>query len=381
MSTAGGIAPARAAAYQPRTLLVTGGAGFIGSNFVRRFLERNPAARIVDLDLLTYAGSLENLEDLPGADRHSFVRGDICDAALVDRLLREHRVDGIVHFAAESHVDRSIDGPAAFIRTNVVGTFTLLDAARRWWLDESRLDSSACRFHHISTDEVFGSLEREDPPFRETTPYAPNSPYSAAKAGADHLARAYFHTYGLPVVTTNCSNNYGPRQHPEKYLPTILRACYLGQPIPIYGDGTNVRDWLFVEDHCEALELVLRQGRLGETYNVGGAGEVANLDLARKVCTLLDALHPSGKPHERLITFVRDRPGHDRRYAIDFAKLRGELGWSPAHDLDRGLRRTLEWYLGSERWQSRVRDGTYSDTRLGLGGAAAPAPSARGARP
>jgi len=322
---------------------VTGGAGFIGCNFVRHLLAVDPDASIVTLDLLTYAGSLDNLRELPDPNRHVFVQGDICDRPLVDRLLREHQIDTIAHFAAESHVDRSITGPAAFVQTNLVGTFTLLEAARAAWLDGKTPEH--CRFHHISTDEVYGTLKRDDPPFTEITPYAPNSPYSASKAGSDHLVRAYFHTYGLPVVTTNCSNNYGPFQHDEKFIPTVIRSCLLQQPIPVYGDGSNIRDWLYVEDHCRGVEAVIRQGRLGETYNIGGCNEWANLDIAKLICKLLDQRRPEHAPHERLITFVTDRPGHDWRYAIDASRMDEELGWRPLETFETGIAKTVDWYL------------------------------------
>ena len=330
-------------AHQPRNVLVTGGAGFIGCNFVRHWLATDPDIRIVTLDLLTYAGSPDNLRDLPDPARHTFVRGDICDRPLVDRLLREHRIDTIAHFAAESHVDRSITGPAAFVQTNLVGTFTLLEAARTAWSEKPA--PAECRFHHISTDEVYGTLQSDDPPFQETTPYAPNSPYSASKAGSDHLVRAYFHTYGLPVVTTNCSNNYGPFQHGEKFIPTVIRSCLLQKPIPVYGDGSNIRDWLYVEDHCRGIDAAIRGGRPGDTYNIGGCNEWANLNIVRRICVLLDERRPQHAPHERLISFVTDRPGHDWRYAIDAGKMARELGWRPAETFDSGIVKTVDWYL------------------------------------
>jgi len=330
-------------AHQPRNVLVTGGAGFIGCNFVRHWLATDPDIRIVTLDLLTYAGSPDNLRDLPDPARHTFVRGDICDRPLVDRLLREHRIDTIAHFAAESHVDRSITGPAAFVQTNLVGTFTLLEAARTAWSEKPA--PAECRFHHISTDEVYGTLQSDDPPFQETTPYAPNSPYSASKAGSDHLVRAYFHTYGLPVVTTNCSNNYGPFQHGEKFIPTVIRSCLLQKPIPVYGDGSNIRDWLYVEDPCRGIDAAIRGGRPGDTYNIGGCNEWANLDIAKLICTLLDERRPQHAPHERLITFVTDRPGHDWRYAIDAGKMDEELDWQPRETFNSGIAKTVDWYL------------------------------------
>jgi len=324
-------------------MLVTGAAGFIGGNFVRHMLAADADVRIVSLDTLTYAGSLDNLADLPDPARHSFVRGDICDRGQVDGLLRQHEVDTIVHFAAESHVDNSIKGPAVFVQTNVVGTFTLLEAARQYRQESP--PGNAFRFHHISTDEVYGTLAADDPAFSETTPYAPNSPYSASKAASDHLARAYFHTYGLPVTTSNCSNNYGPCQHGEKFIPTVIRACREGRPIPVYGDGSNRRDWLYVEDHCRGIEAVIRRGRAGQVYNIGGGFEEANIDIARAICQLMDELSPAGAPHERLISFVSDRPGHDWRYAIDATKIAKELGWKPAETFETGIRKTVAWYL------------------------------------
>ncbi len=334
--------------YQPQNVLITGGAGFIGCNFVRYWLARDPDIRIVDLDLLTYAGSLDNLANLPDPDRHEFVYGDICDRPLVERLLREHRIDTVVHFAAESHVDRSISGPAAFIETNFVGTFTLLDAAREYWRE--LILERPVRFHHISTDEVYGTLSPDDPAFSETTPYAPNSPYSASKAGSDHLVRAYHHTYGLPVTTSNCSNNYGPFQHGEKFIPTVIRNCLQGNPIPVYGDGSNIRDWLYVQDHCRGIDAVIRRGRPGETYNIGGCNEWANIDIARTICALLNEQRPARAPHARLISFVTDRPGHDWRYAIDAGKMAHELDWKPSETFPSGIAKTVDWYL--ERWDT-----------------------------
>lgn len=331
------------AEHVSRRVLVTGGAGFIGSNFVRHLLDADPKVRVVNLDLLTYASSPLNLEGLPDPTRHTLVRGDIRDRPLVDRLLREHGIDTIVHFAAESHVDRSIMGPAAFVQTNVVGTFTLLEAARGYWLS-GRTASDGVRLHHVSTDEVFGSLGPDEPEFSEESAYAPNSPYSASKAGSDYLVRAYHRTYGLPVVTTNCSNNYGPYQHDEKYVPTVIRACMSGGLIPIYGDGSNIRDWLYVDDHCRGIAAVLRVGRPGRTYNIGGQNERSNVDVARLICRLMDEYDPNGAPHERLITFVKDRPGHDWRYAISAARIRRELGWRPRESFETGIRKTVEWY-------------------------------------
>jgi len=364
--------------FHPNSMLVTGGAGFIGCNFVRYMLQTDTRVRIVNLDALTYAGSLDNLNNLPDASRHSFVRGDICDRDLVDTLLREHRIDTIVHFAAESHVDNSITGPGVFVQTNVVGTFTLLEAARNYWLEEGAPDNRsqvtshrAYRFHHISTDEVYGSLEKDDPAFTETTPYAPNSPYSASKAGSDHLVRAYHHTYGLPVTATNCSNNYGPYQHAEKFIPTVIRACLERKPIPVYGDGSNIRDWLYVEDHCRAIDAVIRKGTLGETYNIGGGNEWKNIDIVRLICRIMDEKYPGHAPHkvnppgdillfhnspdgearegalghDRLIEFVTDRPGHDWRYAINAGKISGELNWAPRTSFETGMATYMDWYL------------------------------------
>jgi dTDP-glucose 4,6-dehydratase len=329
--------------HTPKNILVTGGAGFIGCNFVRYLLRTDPKIRIVNLDALTYAGSLANLKDLPDPARHHFIAGDICDSLLVDRLLREHRIDTVVHFAAESHVDRSITGPGAFVQTNVVGTYTLLEACRHYWLQEQQWDAAQCRFQHISTDEVYGTLGPQDPPFSESTPYAPNSPYSASKAASDHLVRAYFHTYQLPVLTTNCSNNFGPWQHAEKFIPTIIRACLEQRPIPVYGDGSNIRDWLYVEDHCSGIDAVLRGGRLGDTYNIGGGNERRNIDIVRLICRLMDQIKPQSAPHNRLISFVTDRPGHDWRYAIDASKLTSELGWRRAQRFEEEMLETILW--------------------------------------
>jgi dTDP-glucose 4,6-dehydratase len=322
-------------------LLVTGGAGFIGCNFVLSTLKES-GEPIVNLDKLTYAGNLRNLEAVRNDSRHVFVQGDICDRELVRKLLNQYKPRAIVHFAAESHVDRSIAGPAAFIETNVVGTFSLLEEARAF--------SGDIRFLHVSTDEVYGSLGPADPPFTETTPYAPNSPYSASKAAADHLVRAYHHTYGLPTLTTNCSNNFGPYQFPEKLIPLTIRNALAGKPLPVYGDGRNVRDWLYVLDHCEALHLVLERGRSGETYNIGGGAEEANIDLVTKICSLLDEARPrqAGK-YAELIAFVKDRPGHDRRYAIDSSKIARELGWRPRETFESGLAKTIRWYVEHSR--------------------------------
>ncbi len=348
-----------------QTLLVTGGAGFIGSNFVRSALA-DPDRRIVNLDKLTYAGNLDSLADLASEPRHRFVAGDIGDADLVSRLLHEHAVDAIVHFAAESHVDRSIDGPAAFIETNIVGTFRLLECARDYWAQLPAPRKTAFRFLQVSTDEVYGSLGAEGK-FTETTAYAPNSPYSASKAAADHLVRAWHHTYGLPVLTTNCSNNYGPYQFPEKLIPLMIAKALVGEPLPIYGDGGNVRDWLYVEDHCQAVLRVLAAGRCGEVYNIGGNSERTNLEVVDTLCDLLDETCPNSphRPHRQLKTFVTDRPGHDRRYAIDASKLERELGWQPQHSFETGLAHTVRWYLQHQDWCARILDGRYQGQRLG----------------
>ena len=346
------------------TLLVTGGAGFIGSNFVLDWLAAPDKADepIVNLDALTYAGNRENLAALDGDARHVFVHGDITDRALLDRLLAEHRPRAIVHFAAESHVDRSIHGPGAFIHTNVQGTFTLLEAARAHW---SRLAGSAretFRFHHVSTDEVYGSLGPGDAAFTETHPYQPNSPYSASKAASDHLVRAWHHTYGLPVTTSNCSNNYGPWHFPEKLIPLMIVNALAGKPLPVYGDGQQVRDWLYVGDHCSAIRAVLARGRVGEVYNIGGWNEKPNLEIVHTVCRLLDELRPDpAGPHARLITHVKDRPGHDRRYAIDARKIERELGWRPAETFDSGIRKTVQWVLDHGDWIARVQSGAYRE--------------------
>jgi dTDP-glucose 4,6-dehydratase len=340
-----------------RTVLVTGGAGFIGSNFVRYLLGEDPEVFIVNLDALTYAGSLENLRNLPDPGRHAFVKGDICDRALVSDLLRGHQIDTVVHFAAETHVDRSILGPEQFIQTNVHGTFSLLESARRYWLEEQSFSVEDVRFHHISTDEVFGSLASGEPAFSEMTPYAPNSPYAASKAASDHLARAYQHTYGLPVIITNCSNNYGPHQFPEKLIPLMILNSLDGQPLPIYGDGGQIRDWLYVGDHCEAILAVLRKGRPGETYNIGGDNQPTNLTVVQTLCEILDELLPQSKhaPHASLVKYVKDRPGHDRRYAMNIEKIKRELGWQPRQSLESGLIKTVSWYLEHPEWVEAIR--------------------------
>ncbi len=340
-------------------ILVTGGAGFIGANFVLDWLKVNDEP-VLNLDKLTYAGNLENLASLRGDSRHLFVQGDIGDRPLVGRLLAEHRPRAIVNFAAESHVDRSIHGPEDFIQTNVVGTFHLLEETRGHWLSLADAEKAAFRFLHVSTDEVYGSLGPEDAPFTEETPFAPNSPYSASKASSDHLVRAYQHTYGLPTLTTNCSNNYGPYQFPEKLIPLMILNATRGKNLPIYGDGMNVRDWLYVADHCSAIRSVLAQGRLGETYNVGGWNEMPNIQIVKIVCGLLDEMRPDpAGPHERLITYVKDRPGHDRRYAIDAGKIHRELSWKPAETFETGIRKTVRWYLDHMSWVENVASGEY----------------------
>lgn len=354
-----------------QTWLVTGGAGFIGGNFVIDAVTGASPLRIINLDALTYAGNRDTLASLVGNPRHVFVEGDIGDRALVDRLLAEYAPSAVINFAAESHVDRSIDGPAAFVQTNVVGTLSLLEATRDYWRGLDDAGKAAFRFLHVSTDEVYGSLG-DTGAFTEETPYAPNSPYSASKAASDHLVRAFQHTYGLPTLTTNCSNNYGPYQFPEKLIPLIIQKALAGDPLPVYGDGRNVRDWLFVADHCSAIRRVLDAGRVGETYNVGGDAERMNIDVVKAICALLDARRPraDGLPRESQITYVKDRPGHDRRYAIDAGKLKRELGWAPTVDFEQGIARTVDWYLANEAWVTRVLDGSYRMERIGQGAAA-----------
>ena len=341
-------------------ILVTGGAGFIGSNFVLDWLAGNDEA-VLNLDKLTYAGNLENLSSLSGDPRHVFVHGDIGDQALLARLLAEHKPRAVLNFAAESHVDRSIHGPADFIQTNVVGTFGLLEAVRSHWNGLDETEKASFRFLHVSTDEVYGSLDKGDVPFAETNRYEPNSPYSASKAASDHLVRAYHHTYGLPVLTTNCSNNYGPYHFPEKLIPLCILNALAGKPLPIYGDGQQIRDWLYVKDHCSAIREVLAHGRVGETYNVGGWNEQANLDVVKTLCAILDELQPrsDGASYATQITFVTDRPGHDRRYAIDARKLEAELGWKPAETFESGIRKTVQWYLDNQAWTANVSSGGY----------------------
>ena len=341
-------------------ILVTGGAGFIGSAFVLQWLTEQQASVTV-LDKLTYAGNLENLASAEQNSRYRFVRGDIVDGALVRRLLDEQRPGAIIHFAAESHVDRSILGPAEFIRTNIEGTFQMLEAVRGYWSELPAGERNAFRFLHVSTDEVYGSLSPSAPAFTEETPYAPNSPYSASKAASDHLVRAYHHTYGLPVLTTNCSNNYGPRQFPEKLIPLVILNALKGAPLPVYGDGQNVRDWLYVEDHCDGIRTVLDRGIPGQTYNIGGRQEMSNLQVVGQVCTILDELKPAKTPYADLISFVKDRPGHDRRYAMDIAKIERELGWRPRETFASGLRKTIEWYLDNLEWVGHVTSGSYRE--------------------
>jgi len=344
-------------------ILVTGGAGFIGGNFVLDWLNEPKAEDIVNLDKLTYAGNLATLDSLKNDSRHIFIHGDIGDHALVTRLLKEHQPRAIINFAAESHVDRSIHGPAEFVQTNIVGTFNLLEYARAYWNDLDEAKKAAFRFHHVSTDEVYGSLSASDPAFAETNPYEPNSPYSASKAASDHLVRAWFHTYGFPVLTTNCSNNYGPYHFPEKLIPLVILNAINGRPLPIYGDGQQVRDWLFVSDHCSAIREVLAKGKPGETYNIGGWNEKANIDVVKSICQILDGLQPraDGKSYAKQITFVKDRPGHDRRYAIDASKIARELGWKPKETFKSGIQKTVQWYLDNPVWVEGVVNGSYRD--------------------
>lgn len=339
-----------------QNVLITGGAGFIGSNFVHFLMRVEPEVQVVNLDALTYAGSLENLQGLPDPKRHKFIQGDICDSELVASLLREHQIDTIIHFAAETHVDRSILGPAQFIQTNIIGTFTLLEAAREYWLEEKMQTVEKVRFHHVSTDEVYGTLAPEEPAWTETIPYAPNSPYAASKAASDHLVRSYYHTYGLPVTISNCSNNYGPRQFPEKLIPLMISNALNGKPLPIYGDGQQIRDWLYVEDHCEAIWQIARGAPAGETYNIGGGNQPTNLELVEALCAILDKFAPDSayQPHRSLVQFVKDRPGHDRRYAMDITKIGRDLGWEPRKWLESGLENTVEWYLSNPEWIEKV---------------------------
>lgn len=348
-------------------ILVTGGAGFIGANFILDWIAAE-GSPVLNFDKLTYAGNPANLAPLKGDSRYVFAQGDICDRALVASLLQKYQPQAIVHFAAESHVDRSIHGPGEFVQTNVVGTFSLLEEVRAYWGTLAEPAKSRFRFLHVSTDEVYGSLGSTDPAFSETTAYAPNSPYAASKAASDHLVRAYHHTYGLPVITTNCSNNYGPLQFPEKLIPLMILNALNGKPLPIYGDGKNVRDWLYVGDHCSGIRAALAKGRLGETYNIGGNSEKTNLEVVHAVCAILDELHPAGAPHNKLITYVKDRPGHDQRYAINAEKIRRELGWEPQERFEKGLRKTVEWYLSHHEWVDAVQSGEYRkwvDTQYG----------------
>jgi dTDP-glucose 4,6-dehydratase len=349
-----------------KNILVTGGLGFIGSNFIRLLLKSEEFETIINFDKQTYAGNPENLRDVEKNESYKFIKADICDGEKVSEALDEFQIDAIVNFAAESHVDRSIDGPEPFVQTNVVGTLRLLEAFKAYYNTQSEDRKSSLRFLHVSTDEVYGSLKPEDPAFSETTPYAPNSPYSASKASADHLVRAYHHTFGLPVLTTNCSNNYGPYQFPEKLIPLmILNACE-GKNLPIYGDGSNIRDWLHVEDHCSGILSVLQKGRVGETYCIGGASEKTNMEVVDTLCGILDRCHPSGAPHDQLKTFVTDRPGHDHRYAIDFSKIKSELGWEPSYSFEEGMEQTVEWYLNHQEWCKNVTTGKYQRERLGI---------------
>ena len=344
------------------SIFVTGGAGFIGSNFVLDWLALSDEP-VVNLDKLTYAGNLENLASLQGDARHHFVQGDLGDRTLVDALLARHRPRAVLHFAAESHVDRSIHGPEDFIQTNIVGTFRLLEAVRAYWSGLPEAEKAAFRSLHVSTDEVYGTLSNDDPPFAETNAYEPNSPYSASKAASDHLVRAWHHTYGLPVLTTNCSNNYGPYHVPEKLIPLMIVNALAGKPLPVYGDGMQVRDWLYVKDHCSAIRRVLEAGRLGETYNVGGWNEKPNIEIVHTVCALLDELRPrvDGQPYASQISYVTDRPGHDRRYAIDARKIERELGWKPAETFETGIRKTVQWYLDNPEWVANVQSGAYRE--------------------
>jgi len=338
-------------------VLVTGGAGFIGSNFIRYLLAVDSNVRVINLDSLTYAGSLANLDGIPSKERHVFVEGDICNKDLLGELFDKYRIDTIVHFAAESHVDRSIHNPGQFIQTNIIGTFNLLETARKVWPSDHPKLMDQFRFHHVSTDEVFGSLKPDDPAFNEKTPYQPNSPYSASKASSDHLVRAYHHTYGLPVTISNCTNNYGPYQYPEKLIPLMILNALEGRPLPVYGDGLQVRDWLYVEDHCDAIYLILKKGLNGETYTVGGCNQPTNMEIIKTICKVMDCLRPESPyiPHQSLIQFVPDRPGHDRRYAMDITKIAKEFGWQPRQSLESGLEKTVRWYLQNQEWILSIR--------------------------
>jgi len=335
-----------------KSLLITGGAGFIGSNFIRHMLETEPHIKIINLDALTYAGSLQNINDIMHNEHHVFVHGNICDSSLVENLVLDHHIDTIVHFAAETHVDRSIHYPKNFIQTNIMGTFTLLEASRKTWKKGIEYESTKVRFHHISTDEVYGSLQPDDPAFTENTSYQPNSPYSATKAGSDHLVRAYHHTYHLPITISNCSNNYGPFQFPEKFIPLVIMNCINGRPIPVYGDGKQIRDWLHVSDHCEAIRLILKNGEIGETYNIGGGNQPCNYEIVEIICEIMDREFPDSnyRPHNNLIKYITDRPGHDRRYAMDHTKITHEIGWEPKVGLREGLEKTVGWYINNPGW-------------------------------
>ncbi|MCB2202853.1 dTDP-glucose 4,6-dehydratase [bacterium] len=337
-------------------VLVTGGAGFIGSNFIRYLQTISPETKIVNQDLLTYAGSLNNLKDLPVPENHLFVQGDIRDQVLVEELMREHEIDIIVNFAAETHVDRSLLGPSAFVQTNIIGTFSLLEAARKVWLQEGLIKDKKVLFHHVSTDEVFGTLAPDDPAFHEETPYAPTSPYAASKASSDHLVRSYYHSFGLPITISNCSNNYGPYQFPEKLIPVVILNALTGKQLPIYGDGMQIRDWLYVEDHCDAIWTIINKGKIGESYNIGGGNQPPNIEVVKTICRTLDEEAGSGPnvPHDQLITYVKDRPGHDRRYAMNIEKIRSELDWEPKHNLGEGLQSTIKWYLENTDWLDAI---------------------------
>ena len=348
-----------------KTILVTGGLGFIGSNFIRMLLSQNHCDLVINLDKQTYAGNPENLQEFEGSNHYKYSKADICDREAVAEALSKYQVDAVVNFAAESHVDRSIDGPEPFVQTNVVGTLRLLEATKSYLSNSTPEKKESFRFLHVSTDEVYGSLILSDPAFSESTPYAPNSPYSASKASADHLVRAYHHTFGLPVLTTNCSNNYGPYQFPEKLIPLVILNAKEGKNLPIYGDGSNVRDWLHVEDHCSAILKVLKRGRVGDTYCIGGSSERTNLQVIDAICGQLDKAHPEGAPHENLKTFVKDRPGHDRRYAIDCTKIEKELGWSAKYGFEEGVVKTVDWYLSNLEWCENVTSGKYQRERLG----------------
>lgn len=349
-----------------KNILVTGGLGFIGSNFIRMLLKNGEFNRVINYDKQTYAGNPENLQDLEKENLYHFIQADICDGDAVLKAFEEYEIDAVVNFAAESHVDRSIDGPEPFVHTNVIGTLRLLEATKSYLTEVTSDKREFFRFIHVSTDEVYGSLKPEDPAFCETTPYAPNSPYSASKASADHLVRAYYHTFELPVLTTNCSNNYGPYQFPEKLIPLmILNACE-GKSLPIYGDGSNIRDWLHVEDHCSGILSVLQKGRVGESYCIGGSSEKMNMEVIDTLCRILDRHHPIGAPHNQLKTFVTDRPGHDHRYAIDFSKIKNELGWQPSYSFEEGMEQTVQWYLNHQEWCENVTSGKYQRERLGI---------------